>query len=134
MNRESSGPSSTGGAPPGASPFKRKFKSKRMLFLGIALLLGTMFTLSDSARSSDAAVCAASGSIPLLASTGTTCGTALQIAQQKDITVSVHNTSTTSPGGVPVTASVFGTLTYDLACTTIPCFTPLPGTLVFVPQ
>src|SRR5438128_11859333 len=98
-----------------ASTSLQKFKKLRLLLLSISLVLGVMFTLSESTQPTCAqgsGGCSASGSIPLLASTGTTCATALQIGQQKDITVRVHNTSSRSPGGTPVTASVHGTITY----------------------
>src|SRR5438067_3593171 len=118
----------------GTSPLRREFTSKRVLFLGIALLLCTMFTLSDSARSSSAAGCQASASVPLFPTNGTTCGTALRVGDQKDILITMTNTSSTTPApGTPVAAMLTGNVTFTLACTNTTCATELPGTVVFVP-
>ena len=78
--------------------------------------------------------CSASGSIPPLASTGTTCTTAMVVGQEKDIFIRVQNTSTANPPAPPdpVAAKLVGQITYTMACTDTTCSTQLPGTMEFV--
>src|SRR5207247_9314020 len=84
--------------------------------------------------------CQASGSIPIFPSAGTVCGTpggnpgSLAVGQEKDIAITVTNTSSTVPlPGTPVAATLRGTITFTLACTDTICGTQLPATLNFVP-
>jgi hypothetical protein len=109
--------------------------------------------------SAHAAGCQASGSLPIFPSTGTTCPTALHLADTVDIDVQISNTSSTTENpkspvtgklvnvcvggtnqGAPCTvagdcnSTVCGAaIVYTLACTTTTCAVELPGTLTFVP-
>src|SRR5206468_1748427 len=95
-----------------------------------------MWMLYDSTRLTSAQQfgCQVSGSIGLFPSNGTTCGTALMVGQQKDILITMTNTSSTTPApGTQVAAKLTGNFTFTLACTNTTCATELPGTVVFVP-
>src|SRR5438876_1379642 len=119
------------------SLFSRKLNSTRFLLLGITLIFGVIFALYDTPGSTCAqgiSGCQASGSIPIFPADGTTCTTALFVGQTKDVTITMTNTSSTTPfPGSPVAAKLTGNVTFTLACTNTTCATQLPGTVVFVP-
>src|SRR4030095_7484513 len=57
----------------------------------------------------------------------------LSVDEQITMTIRIQNTSTNDPtNSNAAAATLFGTTTVQLACTTAACTTPLPGTLEFV--
>src|SRR5206468_9028011 len=103
--------------------------------LALILMVGTAMSAFAQDEVTQVGGCQASGSIPIFPSAGTSCPPGLAVGQEKNIAITITNTSSTV-GGIPtpVAATLKGTITFTLACTDTTCSTLLPGTLVFVPQ
>jgi len=100
-----------------------------ILFLALLIVSSALPGVAESQTEG----CQASGSIPIFPSAGTTCPTALQPGDEKNILIAVANTSSTTETFTPVNAKLVGAITHIMACTDTTCAVELPGTLEFVP-
>jgi len=107
----------------------RSITSCMILMLALLIVSSALPGVAESQTEG----CQASASIPIIPSAGTTCDTAMVIGEEKNITIRVQNTSTTTESVLPVSAKLVGEITHIMACVDTNCAVELPGTLEFVP-